>query len=260
MRSLIFIAPVFGLLAATPATATITQVIGGPGGKPFELRCPPNSVAVGVAAHTGAWVDGLALLCSGETRGTRRSTELVGSSHSARQEAYCPGGKAAQALTANFTRGQGLEREYLNGIEIRCAGGGSRCINTGEACSYIMGGLNQPDRFPDRLYCPEDEVLIGLVGKAGKSVDAIGAICGPRPGAIRRSASAVAGAAGESAYKDVGTTTIGEEVGQSRENQIPVATSPTTDERLASQPPVRTSTKAADGMQRNLPPPPDPPR
>ena len=70
------------VLFSGQAEATITQVIGGPGGGDFSLRCPKDSVVVGVAAHAGAWVDGVTLLCSTSRRGKRQDTGWVGGTHS----------------------------------------------------------------------------------------------------------------------------------------------------------------------------------
>lgn len=216
MRILILLTSTI-FFAAAPAAATITNIVGGPGGQPFELRCPKDTIAVGLSANTGAWVDGLALLCSSNRRGLHRPTDYVGSTHSSRQEVYCPRGQAVTSLQTNFTNGHGLEREYLNGVAIRCAGEkwSRGCIDTGEGCSIILAEyLADRDRLSDdSFYCPEDEVLVGLVGKAGKSVDAIGAICGPTPGLVRLGSSAAGERATEpSPYGEAGNTSVSDEL------------------------------------------------
>lgn len=184
------------VLFSGKADATITEVIGGPGGADFSLRCPKGSVAVGVAAHAGAWVDGVTLLCSTSRRGKRQETGWVGSTHSTIQEVYCPRQGVARGLKFTFTQGNGLEREYVNSIGVECDNATATetadqsCIDTGEGCRSFYAekervGINDLElRLTDSVWCPEDELLIGINGRADKAVRAIGAVCGPRPGVI----------------------------------------------------------------------------
>ena len=261
----IAIAAVLGT-AATPVSATITNVIGGPGGTPFELRCPAGTVTVGVRAHAGAWIDGLRLLCSTNRRGGRQTTNAVGSDHSAVQEVYCRRGAAGRGISMTFTNGQGLEQEYLNSLQIGCSDGGRLCVDTGEGCLYIpdtAGPFSAPDpRLSTSIYCPADEVLVGLVGRAGKFVDAVGAVCRPGPGVIGDDRAAVSDLRSpKPAYQDIGKQQIGDSMGRSAPAQV-IPTSPNPDVNsapLSTVSPIPVTQNAADGMQRNVPPPIEPP-
>ena len=78
-RRLMISAVTVSLLSAPSGVgATITETVGGPGGRPFELSCPKDQFAVGFRANTGAWIDGLTLLCSTDFRGIRRSAGTAG--------------------------------------------------------------------------------------------------------------------------------------------------------------------------------------
>lgn len=251
-------------LAATPAAATVTNIVGGPGGQPFELRCPKGTFAVGLTANTGAWVDALALLCSNR-RGLHRPTEYVGSTHSSRQESYCPRGQGVMSLRAIFTNGHGLEREYLNSISFSCdalEGAAAGCIDTGEGCKSFNDSENGL-RLTDKFYCPKEEVLVGLVGRADKSVDAIGAICGPMPGMVRLGSS-TAGERGTepSAYGEAQNTNVSDELNaRAPMNAVPTSPTPSADAALAvpaTQPSIDTN--VSKGMERNWPAPVEPPQ
>lgn len=254
------------IMVPAPALATIGRIIGGPGGTPFELRCPAGTMAVGINAHAGAWIDGLSLLCSTSRRDGREPTQAVGSDHSSVQEAYCPRGSSIRGVGATFTNGQGLEREYLNSLNVFCDGGRTPCIDTGEGCSWISdtsGPFSAADpRISETLFCPEDEVLVGLVGQAGKYVDAIGAICGPGPGTIGRDRPLADERTPPSAYQDRGDPTIGEALEVTPPVQA-LPTSPNPDVNAGPTLPassVPTTQNVSDGLQRNLPPPVESPR
>jgi hypothetical protein len=165
----------------SPAPATILQTVGGPGGAPFELRCAQDEHMIGVRANVGAWVDGLAILCAKGGSTTARRVGWIGGRGGMDQEAYCPSGGRALSFDMNFTRSDGVPRKFLNGLSFQCETGSSTCIDSGQGCDWV----NQPPsvwtRFSsvDRQSCPKEEVLVGLVGRSGDFVDAIGAICEP---------------------------------------------------------------------------------
>lgn len=176
--------------APSPAAATILQAIGGPGGAPFELRCDEDEHVVGVRANVGAWIDGFALLCAKDGSPDGRQVGWVGGRGGMDQEAYCPSGGRALSFEVNFTRAERTPRKYLNAVSFRCDTGTSTCIDSGQGCDW----QNREPSFwaaftsPEGQSCPDDEVLVGFVGRSGKYVDAIGAICGrPRSSSAQNS-------------------------------------------------------------------------
>ena len=54
-----------GLLVTTASGhATMTEIRGGPGGRPFNLTCTAGQFLVGFQARAGAWIDAPGLLCA----------------------------------------------------------------------------------------------------------------------------------------------------------------------------------------------------
>lgn len=195
LRACAFLA-LFVLIPTLPASATITQVIGGPGGSAFQMECPPSQAAVGVHAKAGAWVDGVGLLCKPAIGDVSR-IGWAGGSGGAPQEVYCPTDQRVTGIFLTFTRGNDLPRQFVNTIGLVCGTdaqpiSSATCILSGDSvdglilqkCSWRQGGgglLSTLNVAADDLPCPTGEVLTGLHGRYGDYVDALGAICGPRP-------------------------------------------------------------------------------
>lgn len=258
-RMVVAFAAVLMCSTTVPANATVTEAVGGPGGETFMLNCPPDSVAVGMSVKAGAWIDGLALLCSGSRRGVRHESEWVGSTHSSPQEAYCGRGAAARGFSANFTR-EGLDPKYLDSLQMFCEDKAhAPCISTGDGCGS-RDVRNNDAMIPMSAHCPEDEVMVGLSGRAGKFVDAVAAVCGPRPGLVRVGASAAGEAAAAAAEKNAYSDRVGSDTGPNLpQSQVPVSTTPVVSEQLSSQPSPDATIDAGD-LQRSAPPPIEPPR
>jgi hypothetical protein len=182
------------------ADATMTEVMGGPGGASFSLNCPGGAFLVGFFAKTGAWVDSVGLLCapldatSGKTPAFARDKSTGGTGGSA-QEAYCPPGEAMTGVGLAYTRGGGLDRQYVNTIDIFCPSTDmkrdpDRCISSGEGCGHLpphtAGAVVQviKDYKYDLLACPAGERATGIQGKSGNFIDAMGLICAALPAAV----------------------------------------------------------------------------
>lgn len=184
-------------LMAIPGTghATMTEVVGGPGGGAFTLSCGAGQFVVGFHARAGAWVDGIGLLCAPyDARARKLGTSFArvgwtGGRGGTPQEVYCAPGEAVTGVGLAHTRGRGLKREYVNSVDLLCQQRqrAERCISSGEGCgplsSVRKGTIVQTvhDYQYDRLVCPSNEMATGIQGRSGIYVDAIGLICGPPP-------------------------------------------------------------------------------
>ena len=184
-------------LLAIPGTAqaTMTEVVGGPGGGAFSMTCAPGQFAVGFYARAGAWVDGIGLLCAPfDARARKIGSSFArvgwtGGQGGTPQEVYCAPGEAVTGIGLAHTRGRGLEREYVNSVNLMCQQRQKmdRCISSGEGCgalrSVTRGTIVQTvhDYKYDRLVCPSNEMATGIQGRSGVFVDAIGLICAPPP-------------------------------------------------------------------------------
>ncbi len=181
------------LLFAAPARATMTGVMGGPGGGPYSLVCPNNTFLVGFYAKAGAWVNSLGLLCAAYVPATGKMQTFsrgpsTGGPGGSPQEAYCYPGEGMTGIGVAFTRGGGLERQYTNTVDVFCpTPNPSRCISSGEGCGQPASHGSGPDvghvvSYPyDKLMCPANERATGIQGKSGTYVDSLGLICGPLP-------------------------------------------------------------------------------
>ena len=188
-------------LHPSPSYATQMRIVGGPGGRPFSATCQPGMYLAGFHARAGAWVDGLGLLCARYDASQNSLSKVhdnesyVGGIHGSPQEEYCPLGQPLTGIAMTFTRGNGLDRQYLNSLAMLCGGRDTsmpiaqghqdRCISTGEDCDAFFEsstwGMTTRDRLADYQYCPLDEIAVGIQGRSGDYVDAVGLICAPAP-------------------------------------------------------------------------------
>jgi hypothetical protein len=216
---------------ATPASATITETMGGPGGREYSIRCPAGSAAVGITARAGAWVDGMTLLCASIRSGRRTPATWLGGHRSSPQEIYCPSNSFLTAVSMTFTRGQNLKREYVDAIGISCGAQHPdyACVTSGDGCTsrvIIPPGELKYRIDADRLACPPDEVVVGLVGRAGKYVDAVGLICGPNPFSVGSSLNEAPAAAALPPRETPNSIDVEHPDGRAGSTNPPTSTSP----------------------------------
>lgn len=186
------------VLIAAPVAAQTADVgykaraEGGPGGGAFEQLCAKGEYLVGFAGREGAWIDQIQIICavrvSAETvdRPTLRGAPAGGQGGSP-FHVQC-GGWSAQsglrggvgAIAMDFTIKSGATG-FLNSIGWDCHrinAPGAKVDNH----KYLVG-IPAPDpdmkRYAVRQRCPAGHLGVGIHGRAGQSVDAVGLICGP---------------------------------------------------------------------------------
>lgn len=196
-----FLSLSIALSAVFPASATMTEVYGGPGGGGFRMTCDAGHFVVGFRANAGAWVTGVGLICapyihSRNSVGTERNGRgWAGGSSGTPQEVYCSPNQAVTGIALAHTRGNNLPRQYVNTVALMCQyqQEADRCISSGEGCGPI-GGIVKKAGVPgvyvhrtehgyqyDMMYCPAGEYATGIQGRSGIYVDAMGLICAPHP-------------------------------------------------------------------------------
>jgi hypothetical protein len=178
------------------AYATMTEVFGGPGGGRFSMTCATGNYLVGFRARAGGWVEAIGLLCASFDATTNKvganftRERWTGGKGGTEQEVYCAPGEGVTGIGLAHTRGGGLERQYVNTVDIRCQHRQeitTGCISSGEGCGYIPAKVIGTIVFTvgeyryDRLYCPSNEFATGIQGRSGIFIDAIGLICAPPP-------------------------------------------------------------------------------
>jgi hypothetical protein len=161
---------------APEANAQDTAAVGGPGGRAFRQQCPKSHpVLVGFKAQAGAWVDGLTPLCSRpDGKGflvDRQDQSSLGGKGGAQRIAVCASqGDFVESLTVAT-----LQNGMVNSIAVNCrkilnpALTYTACLDTGQGC----GGTPAA--------CARGQAAIGVHGRHGAFIDAVGLICGPIP-------------------------------------------------------------------------------
>src|SRR5262245_3408118 len=200
---------VFAMLGSSSVVSQATDipVRGGPGGGYFRTDCS-GDYAVGVYLRTGAWVDAIGLKCAkydhqGRFIEPAWSKPSFGGTGGGLQEQTCPTNMYISAVAAGFTR-RDTQPEYADYIELTCTDIAGRappkklCLHTGELCwqdhpnipasvrRYLIASAQVGLLSKMVFSCPPNEALIGLHGRSGKYLDAIGAICGERPKLAKR--------------------------------------------------------------------------
>jgi hypothetical protein len=189
---------ILSVLANCSVQATELPVEGGPGGGPFKFRCNKGEYLVGFSIKSGAFVDAIYPLCapflSGEKRfgkwgraipfGGRGGSQLL-------RDGFCPSDRFVSGIKFGWTRKNGSP-EFIDYVELTCsliAGSGRPtkvCLQTGDGCwddhpnppTYFLAPFLQD---PFKQFCPQGEAAIGIHGRSGIYLDALGLICGPRP-------------------------------------------------------------------------------
>ena len=162
---------------------------GGPGGSAFTRECSGDFVN-GIYVRAGDWVDAIGLKCgifnqtSGKFNRPAWNTPFFGGGGGTGfPEQVCASDRFVSGIRFNLTAE--ASHPFVDFIELTCTplGGGAPntlCIATpGTVCP--SGGFVQT--------CPAgDPAAIGIRGRTGVYVDALGLICGPKPATIPPSA------------------------------------------------------------------------
>ena len=173
-------------LALTPALASDGKIVGGTGGGGFRDVCPQNQYLVGVELRSGSWVDAITPVCGvfkpglGAQGGPRSKH---GGNGGGPQAGACPVGSFVTQLRLGFTR-SGNQEKFLDYVQMKCTSAKNPsqtsdvCLATGEGC-YTH--INNAVIGPMGSDCPGNEAAVGLIGRSGLYVDALGVACGPKP-------------------------------------------------------------------------------
>ncbi len=178
-----------GLLAlvlvctVSAAEARDTSLIGGPGGGNFRDQCGPGQYLAGVAVRFGTLLDAVTPFCAP----FNAQTGLIGTPGSPMERHGGNGGGPAGPISCNIDQyvsgmvfsytndSQTGNPKYVGSIMLQC-----KSIRTGSEAQPREIGAN--GRFSAGGFsCGDDGAVIGMIGRSGGYVDALGLICGPRP-------------------------------------------------------------------------------
>lgn len=163
------------LLSMPAAANTKFPARGGVGDHGFEDVCPAGEYMVGIAARVGGWMDRIRVACAVMDRqgswGPRHFPQNSrGGSGGSPIEGYCGNGEVITAMKAFFV----AKPKAVSDIHFTClsiASGKKRTL-------YVESAAVNPEARGVQQ-CPEGEIAVGLHGRYGIHVNAVGLICGP---------------------------------------------------------------------------------
>jgi hypothetical protein len=177
---------------AKPAQAQVIHmpVQGGPGGDPFRSTCASGDFLVGIYVRSGAWIDAIGLKCATFNRAQGKfghppyNRPFHGGNGGEDHERVCPANSFITRIKFGFTRA-GRSPKFIEYVQQSCrrVGDGSLtsvdCMETGEGCWEFHPTASNLRAL--RSECPRGAAAIGVVGRAGRFVDAIGLVCAREP-------------------------------------------------------------------------------
>lgn len=163
--------------------------LGGDGGNPFYARCPQGQLLTGVQLWAGDDVDAIRPVCedppgSPDTGQPSSSTRYGGDGGSS-VYLFCP--RNAPIVIGLDIRWEGREIESVNNIGLFCG----MAATTQTPSEIPNAAFNGPPvtatttspfiifhNGKDKESCPTGLVAVGIHGRSGKLLDAVGLICG----------------------------------------------------------------------------------
>lgn len=166
---------------------------GSSGGNAFRAECPRGSYLVGLQGKAGDWVDRIEMLCaswmhSGQIFGPSSVVGSFGDSRGGRTTfGNCNDGsvknRAIHSWSVTVLRS---DKPFVNKLGVQCVALGP----PGPPGTFVFGSSSAPSNRPfnepfglsnpDQV-CPVGEAAVGIHGRAGLFLDAVGLICGPFP-------------------------------------------------------------------------------
>ena len=145
---------------------------GAPGDAGFRDICPAGQYLVGFGVRSGKWIDQLAIICAelrvdGTTGQQWRGPPRGGNGGSA-YDKTCGPNEIVTGVAFLMTSKNRQVRE----LDFHCDS------MTSPAIQYNLIIGNQATVFPNiNQFCPSGEAVVGVQGRYGKHVNAVGVIC-----------------------------------------------------------------------------------
>ena len=183
------LAIILGATLAQRTFATDSGPAGGHGGGPFRVTCQPGSYIAGLTGRVGDWIDQVSMQCAHwnaqaqHLEPTSTTPMPIGESHGGGgATAYCPSGSVVRSMSVMTLQS---DNRLVSNLSLICHPVERNDAETdvefgghGASGAGLAGGTLIPWVA---LACPPKELAVGLFGRAGLFVDAIGLVCGPAP-------------------------------------------------------------------------------
>jgi hypothetical protein len=158
-----------------------TALVGGTGGRSYRVRCPAGSVLVGLEAHVGQWIDGIAALFCQQVKAdgtlgvTTRSSGSAGGTMGGYASGRCPSGSVIGTYVGRY--GQYVHQIYGHCYTWRSTRRFDRYAE--KTPSAAVGGTLFPaGATTNGGECTKPyQPAVGIYGRAGMYLDSFGLIC-----------------------------------------------------------------------------------
>ena len=179
--------------SGTADAQTRLKIVGGAGGGAFTAICPVGKLLWGFELRVADDVDALAPVCARALGPSALSEEEVltpahGGDGGRPLRITCPLGKPV--VVGMKVEAEGRDTVIVNNIALIC---GLVTDGDRQAATFASARFDGPANDNDGLFqhfsiayegsdtCPPGEVAIGVHGRSGIWLDAVGLICGPSP-------------------------------------------------------------------------------
>ncbi len=176
--------------------------IGGGGGSPFTARCPQGEILTGFDIWAGDWTDAVSPVCISSKKGQYKAypQRFGGPGGKGPFRTVCP--ENTPALLSMYLVARGRNDITVEEIYLYCGQAVTAPQQVSKysarfkgASTYNYDGYGNtayPKEIDGTQSCPTGLVAVGMSGRTGELVDAIGLICGdPRTFGITVDANAV---------------------------------------------------------------------
>jgi hypothetical protein len=173
------------------------QVVGGTKGGNFSARCDQGEYLVGIEARIGDWFDAIRPLCARPGNApVRRFQTQFGGDGGAPRSITCP--PESPVITYLEVIANGAKTVIVDHLQVRCGALAanqvpldkrppllmlSGCAEEEIAYAVCGTGKGRPNLRRGATECPVGTLGVGLYGRYGIWLDALGLVCGELPAA-----------------------------------------------------------------------------
>ncbi len=169
----------------------VLPALGGAGGGKFEAHCPPGQLLAGIDLHAGDDVDAVRPLCvtpqgPRDTTAPTAENNWYGGSGGGPASVVC--NRYNPVVSGLFIGYEGRDTVIVNNIHLYCGDTGNTQPPSDAATARFDAPAIESGAPPFQRFviseqaiqrCPPGQPAVGLHGRSGKWVDAIGLICAP---------------------------------------------------------------------------------
>ncbi len=179
----------FFVLSAQAQTDVPLPPIGGGGGYPFKARCPQGQFLTGFDLRTGDFVDAIRPLCvtangPAEPGPIEPYPSMFGGTGGGPRQLVCS--RDTPIVTAMYVYSEGKQIVSVNSIHLFCGvAATTQTPSKSPAAGFDLPKQDVPflssfgEVREDTQFCTGGLVAVGINGRSGKWLDAVGLICGP---------------------------------------------------------------------------------